>query len=159
MVCLVHILDIVRPHGSAFFSKAENLGLITPAGMQFSILGVPPPMAANAIIRYRMRVGGIPITWRTRIAVWEPGHRFVDDQEAGPYRRWWHEHTFEAEGERTVMQDRVCYTPPLGPIGRIAQRLFIAPILRQVFRYRGDVIRLRFGVAADQAPRPAAVVA
>jgi hypothetical protein len=44
------------------------------------------------------------------------------------------------------MEDRVYYAPPLGFLGRIAHCLFIAAMLENVFRYRGDVIRLRFGV-------------
>ena len=131
----------------AFFSKAANLGLITPAAMKFSIHGEIPPMATGAAINYRVRVGPLPVRWRTRIASWEPGRSFVDLQEAGPYRLWWHEHSFHADGERTVMEDRVFYTPPLGILGRLANRLFIAATLRKIFWYRGDVIRLRFGVS------------
>ena len=33
------------------------------------------------------------------------------------------------------------------PLLRLANRLFIAATLRKIFRYRGDVIRLRFGVS------------
>jgi hypothetical protein len=43
------------------------------------------------------------------------------------------------------MEDRVYYTPPFGLIGRLVNRLFIRSALRQIFQYRGDVIRLRFG--------------
>ncbi|AMY11830.1 Epimerase family protein [Luteitalea pratensis] len=131
----------------AFFSKAANLGLITPAAMAFSIQGQGPPMAQGARIDYHVRVGGLLVRWRTRITTWEPGRRFVDLQEAGPYRVWWHEHSFEADGERTVMEDRVYYAPPLGILGRLAHRFFIGPTLRKIFQYRGDVIRLRFGVS------------
>ena len=46
-----------------------------------------------------------------------------------------------------VMEDRVYYTPPLGLFGRLANRVFIRPTLRKIFQYRGDVIRLRFGVS------------
>jgi uncharacterized protein (TIGR01777 family) len=131
----------------AFFSKAANLGLITPAAMQFRIEGQAPAMTEGAAIDYRLRVGPVPIRWRTRITTWEPGRRFVDLQESGPYRVWRHEHTFRAEGNRTVMEDRVQYAPPFGPLGRLAHALFIGPALKQIFRYRGDVIRLRFGTA------------
>ena len=131
----------------AFFSKAANLGLITPSAMQFSIQGQVPPMAQGAAIDYRVSVGPLPVRWRTRITRWETGRCYVDIQEAGPYRLWWHEHTFRADGERTVMEDCVYYTPPLGILGRLANRLFIRTTLRKIFRYRGDVIRLRFGVA------------
>jgi uncharacterized protein (TIGR01777 family) len=131
----------------AFFSKAENLGLLTPAAMRFSVVTPVPAIADDVAIEYRLRIGPIPITWRSRIVNWAVGARFVDYQEAGPYRSWWHEHRFRAEGPVTVMEDRVSYAPPFGPVGRLANRFFIVPTLRRIFRYRADVIRLRFGTA------------
>lgn len=141
------VIDAPLEDTFAFFSKAANLGVITPAAMRFSIQGQAPPMAAGAVIDYRVRVGPLPVRWRTRITTWEPGRRFVDVQERGPYRVWWHEHTFQADGARTVMEDRVYYTPPLGLVGRLANRVFIRSTLTEIFQYRGDVIRLRFGVS------------
>lgn len=142
------VVDAPLEETFAFFSKAANLGLITPAAMKFSIQGQEPPMAKGATIDYHVRVGPLPVRWRTRITRWEPGRSFVDLQESGPYRLWWHEHTFEADGERTVMEDRVYYTPPFGLLGRLANRVFIRSTLRKIFQYRGDVIRLRFGVSS-----------
>jgi ligand-binding SRPBCC domain-containing protein len=115
--------------------------------MHFSIQGEPPAMAAGAVIDYRVRIGSLPVRWRTRITTWDPGRGFADLQENGPYRFWWHEHTFQPDGPRTVMEDRVYYTPPLGLLGRMVNRLFIRSALRKIFQYRGDVIRLRFGVS------------
>jgi uncharacterized protein (TIGR01777 family) len=129
----------------AFFSRAENLGLITPARMKFSIDGTVPPLAAGAAISYRLRVGSFPLKWRSRITAWEPGRRFVDVQEIGPYRVWRHEHLFEANGAGTLMTDTVWYTPPVGWLGRLANKLVVAPMLRRIFRYRAGVVRLRFG--------------
>ena len=131
-----------------FFSKPDNLGLLTPSGMQFMITGQPAAMAESAAIDYRIRVGAVSMRWRTRIACWEPGHRFVDVQESGPYRSWYHEHAFRADGPRTIMEDRVYYAPPFGVLGRMAHALVIAPMLRRIFQYRQDVIRLRFGAVA-----------
>lgn len=132
----------------AFFSRAENLGLLTPAAMRFSLVGAAPAIGENVTIDYTLRVGLLPVSWRSRIVGWRPNAGFVDLQEQGPYRSWWHEHAFRADGTATVMEDRVCYAPPLGPIGRVVNRFFIAPALRRVFRYRADVIRLRFGTGA-----------
>ena len=141
------VIDAPLEETFAFFSKAANLGVITSAAMKFSIQGQVPPMALGAAIDYRVRVGPLPIRWRTRITKWDPGRSFVELQEAGPYRLWWHEHTFQADGGRTIMEDRVYYAPPLGLLGRLANRLFIMPALRKIFQYRGDMIRLRFGVS------------
>ena len=129
----------------AFFSDARNLGLLTPRAMRFTIDGPPPTIVRDTAINYRLRVGPVPVRWRTRITVWDPPHRFVDVQEGGPYRCWWHEHTFRVDGTRTVMEDRVLYAPPFGPIGRIANLALVRAALREIFTYRKDVIGLRFG--------------
>jgi uncharacterized protein len=71
----------------------------------------------------------------------------VDVQERGPYRFWHHEHRFRSDGDVTVVQDYVDYAPPLGLLGRLANRLLIARELRGIFGYRSDAIRLRFGDA------------
>lgn len=135
-----------------FFSRAQNLGLITPARMGFLITSVSGPMDEGALIKYRIRIAGIPLTWKTRIEAWEPGQRFVDAQLSGPYACWWHEHRFSPDGAAsTVMQDRVLYAPPLGPLGRIANRLFIADALRGIFDVRAEAIELRFGAAPTAA--------
>jgi uncharacterized protein len=129
-----------------FFSQAENLGVITPPRMAFSIRSERPVrMEEGARIDYRIKLGPVPMRWRSHIAAWEPGARFVDVQERGPYRAWHHEHLFRAEGDSTVVEDYVDYAPPLGPLGRLVNRLMIARELRGIFGYRSDAIRLRFG--------------
>ena len=131
----------------AFFSRPENLGLMTPAAMRFRIRSLPDELRAGAVVEYALAVGPLPLRWRTRIAAFEPSSRFVDAQERGPYRAWWHEHGFARAGRHTVMEDRVYYAPPLGWLGRIANRLFVVPQLRRIFGFRRDAIRLRFGAA------------
>lgn len=131
----------------AFFSRPENLGMLTPSAMKFSIKGQAPAPAEDTTIEYDLRVGPVPITWRSRIVKWMPGRGFVDLQERGPYSSWWHEHSFRAVGSSTLMEDRVFYAPPLGLLGRIINRLFIVPSLRRIFQYRADAIRLRFGAS------------
>ena len=131
----------------AFFSRAENLGAITPPSMEFRM--VTPrgqPMHEGREIDYRVKVGPLPLKWRSRIEVWRPGEQFVDSQLRGPYACWWHEHRFErGPGNTTVMRDRVWYAPPLGALGALAQPLVVRPQLVAVFNYREHAIALRFG--------------
>jgi hypothetical protein len=61
-----------------FFSQAENLGALTPAGMGFVIDGRAPAIVEGATIDYRLRVGPVPIRWRTLIACVEPGRGWED---------------------------------------------------------------------------------
>jgi len=136
-----------------FFSRAENLGAITPSSMAFQMRSPQgQAMHDGREIDYLVKVGPVPLKWRSRIESWKPGERFVDSQLKGPYACWWHEHRFErADDGSTVMHDRVWYAPPLGPLGILAQRLLIAPQLDAIFRYREHAIALRFGRANSPA--------
>ena len=96
----------------AFFADASNLERLTPPWINFRIRSpLPIEMQEGALIDYRIGLYGMPIPWRTRIDVWEPGRRFVDRQLAGPYRWWHHEHRFEHEGSGTRVIDHVEFVP------------------------------------------------
>ena len=92
----------------------------------------PPPMATGAVIDYRVRVGPPPVRWRTRITTGSRAEVCRPSGE-GPVPLLVARHTFQADGPRTVMEDRVYYTPPLGLLGRLANRVFIRSTLRKIF--------------------------
>ena len=125
-----------------FFADAGNLEAITPPWLSFAITTPRPiEMRTGALIEYRLRLHGLPIRWLTVIADWEPGVRFVDTQIRGPYALWHHTHEFEADGDDTVMRDTVRYALPYGPLGTLAQRLFVARDLERIFDYRAAALR------------------
>jgi len=121
-----------------FFSDPRNLERITPAILHFEFITPPPAIVrAGTILDYRIRLYGVPVHWRTRIELFEPPLRFIDVQEKGPYALWRHTHTFrDLGGGNTEMTDHVDYAMPLGPLGEIAYRLFVARSLKQIFDHR-----------------------
>lgn len=125
-----------------FFSRAENLGRITPPWLGFE-MRTPTPIAmqVDARIDYTIRLAGVPMKWRTRITVWERERRFVDLQERGPYALWEHHHHFYALGEGVRVVDRVRYALPLGPFGRVAHALAVRAALAAIFDHRYDRVR------------------
>jgi ligand-binding SRPBCC domain-containing protein len=126
-----------------FFADAANLERITPPWLGFHILTPPPvEMRQGALIDYRLRVRGIPLRWRTRIAVWEPPARFVDEQVRGPYRLWVHEHTFAEQEGGTLCRDHVRYAVPGG---ELVHRLLVRPDVERIFAWRQQVLRDLFG--------------
>jgi ligand-binding SRPBCC domain-containing protein len=129
----------------AFFSDASNLERLTPGWVQFSIVTpLPIVMRAGLEIDYRIRLHGVPLAWTSRIDVWEPGHRFVDRQVAGPYLWWRHEHRFEASGGATRVIDEVEYLPRAAWItARVVRR-----DVERIFRYRQDALQQIFNHAA-----------
>jgi len=134
----------------SFFGDVANLEAITPPWLHFEILTPQPnAMRAGALIDYRLRVHGLPLRWRTRINVWHPPHRFVDEQLRGPYRLWIHEHTFVARDGGTLARDQVRYAVPLDSL---LHRWFVRPDIERIFRYRSAALQERF--ASPQANPP-----
>lgn len=132
-----------------FFADAANLERLTPPSLRFQILTPPPiEMAVGTLIDYRIRMRGMPMRWQSEITVWEPPHRFVDEQRRGPYRLWVHEHVFipqagTPQDSGTLARDTVQYAV-LG--GAIVQRLFVASELRRIFDYRNAALKEYFAV-------------
>ena len=125
----------------AFFMDAANLQRITPPWLDFAILTpMPVQMRAGVEIAYRISLYGLPMPWRSRIDVWEPGVRFVDRQLVGPYRWWRHEHRFEVAGSGTRVIDRVDYAPRVGWLSRGLVRRD----LQRIFDYRQQELRRIF---------------
>ena len=126
----------------AFFAEARNLEAVTPPWLGFRVL-TPGAIAMRegALIDYRLRLHGLPLRWRTRIAVWDPPRRFVDVQVRGPYSLWEHTHSFEPVDDGVEIRDRVRYALPLGPLGRLAHALFVRRDLERIFDFRAAALR------------------
>jgi ligand-binding SRPBCC domain-containing protein len=119
-----------------FFSDASKLALITPPWVNFEFLtALPVEMKRGTLLDYRIRLHGIPIRWQTEICEWEPCYRFVDQQLIGPYKRWYHEHSFESVDGGTLVKDDVHYVVPGGSL---VNRLLVQPDLVKIFRFRHD---------------------
>ena len=131
-----------------FFSRAENLEELTPPWLSFNI-ATPTPieMSVGTLIDYKLKIRGIPLRWRSEISVWEPPHRFVDQQIRGPYRMWHHEHCFTPVEGGTLVEDRVRYAV-LG--GALIERIFVGPDVRRIFDYRGQRLIELFGATPVQ---------
>lgn len=136
-------LPITLSAAWAFFSSPKNLGVITPPDMDFRIHEPfdDRPMHSGQTIRYTVKpMFGLPLTWVTRIEEVEAPNRFVDTQIKGPYKRWWHQHTFEAVQGGVLMRDRVEYELPLGPLGDLAHRIFVKQRLTAIFEFRNATL-------------------
>ena len=130
-----------------FFRDPQNLDRITPPWMGFKIAGpVPSEIKRDTRIEYRLKLFGVPLSWRTHITHWDPPYAFVDSQEHGPYKSWEHLHTLQPIGDGVLMRDRVRYRVPFQPLSRPIHTMFIRPTLERIFNYRYSAISRMFGL-------------
>jgi ligand-binding SRPBCC domain-containing protein len=144
---------VPRPRGEVFdfFSRAENLEILTPGFLHFEILTpLPIRMAPGTIIDYRIKLFGVPQKWKTLIEVHEPERRFVDSQARGPYAFWRHVHEFDDVPGGTRIRDAVDYELPFGPLGVLTHALFVGRTLRRIFDFRREKIAELFGAPGSE---------
>ena len=120
----------------SFFSNPQNLELITPPELGFSIISpLPIIIQKGTLIDYRIRLLGVAFRWKTLISEWEPKQRFVDEQLKGPYAKWIHIHIFESKKDGVLIKDEVRYRLPLFQFGEIMFPV-IRLQLKRIFEYR-----------------------
>ena len=131
-----------------FISSPKNLKRITPDYMGFEIISekLPEKIFPGMIISYTVApLFGVKMNWVTEITHLLEGQYFVDEQRAGPYRMWHHQHRIQEVQEGVLMADLVTYMPPLGFLGALANRLMISKKLEEIFEYRRNKLIQIFG--------------
>ncbi|KTG30725.1 SRPBCC family protein [Haloferax profundi] len=116
-----------------FHSDISGLEALTPAWMNLEIVAVrgpdgdsnPDELVAGTEIEMSMRPFGVGPRqrWVSRILGREKDEStawFRDDMAGGPFERWVHTHRFVADGDETIIDDRVAYELPFGPLGELA---------------------------------------
>ena len=153
-----HLLPMPRDEAWRFFSNPRNLERITPPEMRFTITSdVPDEIYPGLMITYRVRpIFNFPLTWVTEITHVKKGERFVDEQRAGPYTMWHHEHSFSDAPGGTEMRDTVHYAVPGGPLGDLINERIVARKVTAIFTHRRRTLDELFGVLLPESMRKAA---
>ncbi len=93
-------------------------------------------MALGQSVTWRARHFGIPFRMTSAITAYDRPHRFVDEQQRGPFRSWWHEHTFVESDVTTAMTDVVRYCVHAGPLGRVVDAVVLRTYMRRLLETR-----------------------
>lgn len=126
-----------------FFSDPKNLKKITPEYMKFEITSgnAGEKVYPGMVIRYHVRPFlNIKMNWTTEITHLRDYSYFVDNQLDGPYSIWNHQHHFKEVDSGVEMTDILFYKIPFGPLGRLANWLFVRRQVRKIFKYRERVL-------------------
>jgi ligand-binding SRPBCC domain-containing protein len=77
----------------------------------------------------------------SRITAYDRPHHLRDSMVRGAFRRFDHDHRFEAAPGGTLLRDRFDYDAPLGPLGRLAEAAFLTAYMRRFLDGRNAVIK------------------
>jgi ligand-binding SRPBCC domain-containing protein len=127
----------------AFFGDPLNLEAITPGWLRFRIVTAPARLAEGSLLRYRLRLFGLPVRWLTEIVTWRPPRTFTDVQLQGPYPLWEHTHRLTPVDDGTEIYDHVRYALPFEPLASLLRPLTVERWLTAIFDFRAERIRER----------------
>ncbi len=128
-----------------FFRSAANLVRITPPELHMELVEGPPLIESGSRVVLKGRRWGVPQRVVSKIVVFEPGVRFVDEQVEGPFRVWKHTHAFEAADGGTKIVDRIDFEPPGGLLGLMVTEGFIQRDLKWIFEFREQKLKELLG--------------
>lgn len=92
-------------------------------------------------VTWRARHFGLWWTLTSRITVVDRPTRFADEQASGPFARFEHTHTFKSTAGGTRMTDDWEHTTPFGPLGWLADRLFLTRHMRRLLETRNAALK------------------
>ena len=111
--------DLARDVSAHSESAAFSAERVVPPGRTEGLLEL------GDLVAFEGRHFGIRQRFVARITALERPHRFDDEMVHGSFKWLRHHHEFEFHGGITTMRDTLEWEPPLGVIGRIADRLFL----------------------------------
>lgn len=105
------------------------------AGVTSGLIGL------NEQVTWRARHFGVRQTLTSEINQYDRPHHFRDSMVKGIFRSFDHDHIFEERGDFTLMTDVFAWESPLGPLGALADKLFLANYLRRLLEERNRTIK------------------
>ncbi len=92
-------------------------------------------------VTWRARHFGIRQSLTSKITVLERPYFFVDEMVSGAFRSFRHEHHFRIVGRDTEMKDVFVFESPLGPLGRLVDRLVLTTYMTNFLLERNRVLK------------------
>ncbi len=98
-------------------------------------------IALGESVTWQAKHLGVWQTLTSKITAMEPYGYFVDEMTQGIFASMRHEHIFEAKEGITYMKDVFAYTSPLGPLGKLADWLFLQRYMTRLLHTRNQTIK------------------
>ena len=131
----LRLVTLIRAPIAACFDAARDVSLhVQSASFSRERLIAPGRLEGllevDDLVCFEGRHFGVTQTFCARIVELERPRRFVDEMTRGTFKSMRHVHEFEERDGITAMTDTLDWTAPLGPLGRIADKLFLERHMR-----------------------------
>lgn len=127
------------------FDLARSIDLHTESmnrSREFAAAGVTSGLIGDGeSVTWKARHFGIWFSLESKIVEWDPPRRFRDSMVRGPFRRMDHDHIFQTHDSGTLMRDVFDFESPMGPLGRLVDRLILERHMQKILSERNAVIK------------------
>ena len=154
----IELVTDIRATQEQCFDLARDLDLhvrsMSRAGEQAVAGRTSGLICMGEEVTWRARHFGVVHHHTSRITAFDRPAHFRDIMVSGRFKTFEHDHLFETAGDLTRMRDIVIFESPFGPLGRLVDRLVLAPYLTRLLKERNRVIRTEAERIPGAAARP-----
>lgn len=148
MMPTIELTTLIRAPIERVFDLARSLDLHAASMAhtgERAVAGVTSGLIeAGQEVTWEARHFGVRQRLTSHITVCERPRHFADTMVRGAFARFDHDHYFipaGPDGTHTSMRDVFDFTAPLGPLGWLADRLFLTRYMRNLLLRRNAVLR------------------
>ncbi len=124
-----------------FLLKPSNVVMVSDPATGISLQTAPEEVALGSIITFRIAAFGQIREITHEITVLDHGIQVVEEQREGPMKSWRHEHIYEADGDGTILIERVVFEPPGGLVGLLVTADKVVDQLADGMYYKEQALR------------------
>jgi len=143
---VIQLQTVIRAPREAVFDLARSIDahVASTAGTgERAVAGVTSGLIKlGEQVTWEARHLGVRQRLTVRITAMARPDSFTDEMVSGAFVAITHTHRFETlDDGATLMHDHFSYRAPLGPLGRLAEWLFVTRYLRNFLRRRAQALR------------------
>ncbi len=142
---IIHLETFINAPIERVFDLSRSIDLhkiSTAQTKEEAIAGVTSGLIGKGEwVTWRAKHLGITQKLTSKITSFESPYYFADEQVKGAFQSFKHEHYFEKHHKGTLLKDVFEFEAPFGPLGRLANVLFLKNYMRRFLKERNKVLK------------------
>lgn len=127
-----------------FFLSPANIARISPPEIGLVFVDPPSVIQVGSELTFKVQAFGQVQTLTHRVLTVEAPDLIVEEMVKGPFKKWYHRHSFVAAGDGVEVRDEIEFEPPGGVIGVFLTAAKILDQLEDGFLHRHTQLKKLF---------------